>query len=292
VVGVYYCFFYRSYYSESTIEFYLSMEKKIAVAITCNNCGYAYNGDDADRCTICAAPIMPTNDDVNLPQGSELIEQNDDTTPPPPPQATSISGGSPDNLASPTSSASNQESAQNILDGRINHLERYDETVPNDFYRVMSRILIGLLILVPYVVLFVVSGIISFAFGFLGFSSLFQMFNPIIWSTTVFELLEVLALRRIRGTDTVPIYRGMIKDDNSRQYAFMMRGPLNSGNLVVGHHVALTGAWRNGTFIVRHGNDLTVNAMISSSYRNPWRIVFFIVLLLYVGLGLGIYVYL
>lgn len=261
------------------------------MAKTCNNCGYAYNSDDADRCAICNARIQPANN-INLPQAAGFLEQDSDTASPPPSQPSSIPGGGPDNLASPASSASSQESTQNILDGRISHLERYDEAVPNDFYRVMSRILIGLLILIPYIALFVVSGIISFAFGFLGFSSLSQMFNPIIWSTTVFELLEVLALRRIRGTDTVPIYRGMIKDNNSRQYVFMMRGPLNSGNLVVGHHVALTGAWRNGTFIVRHGNDLTINAMISSSYRNPWRIVFFIVLFLYVGLGLGIYVYL
>lgn len=267
------------------------MEAKVAVAITCNNCGYAYNSDDADRCAICDAPIQPANN-INLPQAAGFLDQDGDTASPPPTQPSSISGGGPDNLASPAFSASNQKSAQNILDGRISHLERYDETVPNDFYRVMSRILIGLLILAPYVVLFVVSGIISFAFGFLGFSSLSQMFNPIIWSTTVFELLEVLALRRIRGTDTVPIYRGMVEDNNGREYAFIMRGSLNSGNLVVGHHVRLSGKRQRGTLIVRTGTDLTANGMILSSYHNPWKIVLVIVLCLYGVLALGIYVYL
>lgn len=290
MVGVYYCFFYRSYSFKDAIEFYLSMEKKIAVAIICNNCGYAYNSDDADRCAICDAPIQPANN-INLPRAAGFLDQNGDTASPPPSQPSSIPDGGPDNLASPASSASNQESAQNILDGRISHLERYDETVPNDFYRVMSRILIGLLILAPYVALFVVSGIISFAFGFLGFSSLSQMFNPIIWSTTVFELLEVLALRRIRGTDTVPIYRGMVENNNSREYAFMLRGPLDLGNLVMGHHVRLLGEWKQGTFIARQGSDLTTETAIVSGYRNPWRIIFFVVLCLEVMLGLGVFLY-
>lgn len=291
MVGVYYCFFYRSYSFKDSIEFYLSMEAKIAVAIICNNCGYAYNNDDADRCAICDAPIQPANN-INLPQAAGFLDQDGDTASPLPSQPSSIPGGGADNLASPAFSASNQESAQNVLDGRISHLERYDETVPNDFYRVMSRILIGLLILAPYVALFVVSGIISFAFGFLGFSSLSQMFNPIIWSITVFELLEVLALRRIRGTDTVPIYRGMVEDNNGREYAFIMRGSLNSGNLVVGHHVRLSGKRQTGTLIVRTGTDLTANGMILSSYHNPWKIVLVIVLCLYGVLALGIYVYL
>lgn len=179
-----------------------------------------------------------------------------------------------------------------MLEGQISHLERHDERPPTDCYRVVSRILIGLLLFVPYCVLFAVSGIISFVFAFLGFSSLTQLFNPIIWTTSIFELLEVIALGRIRKTDTVPVYRGMIEDSSGSEYAFIMRGSLNSGNLVVGHHVRLSGKRQRGTLIVRTGTDLTANGMILSSYHNPWKIVLVIVLCLYAVLALGIYVYL
>ena len=179
-----------------------------------------------------------------------------------------------------------------MLEGRISHLERHDERPPTDFYRVVSRILIGLFLFVPYGVLFAISGIISFAFAFLGFLSLAQLFNPIILTTSMLELLEVIALGRIRKTDTVPVYRGIIEDSSGREYAFIMRGPLKSGNLVVGHHVRLSGERRRGTLIVRTGTDLTANGMILSSYRNPWKIVFFVVLCIYVLLGIGVYVYL
>lgn len=179
-----------------------------------------------------------------------------------------------------------------MLEGQISHLERHDERPPTDFYRVVSRILIGLVLFVPYCVLFTVSGIISFVFAFLGFSSLTQLFNPIIWTTSIFELLEVIALGRIRETDTMPVYRGMIEDSSSREYAFIMRGPLNLGNLVVGHHVRFTGKDQRGTFIVQTGTDLTANGMILSSYHNPWKIVLVIVFCFYGVLAIGVYVHL
>ncbi len=261
------------------------------MAITCNNCGYAYNGDDAERCTICAAQIMTANDDVNLPQGSELIEQNSDTAAPPSSQPTLIHNSRPGNQESEPSSAARSQSNQNTLDGRISHVERHDERPRTDVYKVMASILIGILVLIPYGTLFLISGMLSFVFALLGFSSLSQLFNPIIWTTSCFELLEVLVLRRMSRIDSFPIYRGMVEDNNGREYVFMLRGPLDLGNLVMGHHVRLLGEWRQGTFIARQGSDLTTETAIISGYRNPWRIIFFIVLCLEVMLGLGIFLY-
>ena len=261
------------------------------MAITCNNCGYAYNGDDAERCTICAAQIRPANDDINLPQHIELIEQNGDTAPPPPSQLTSINHSRQGDRESTPSSAPRFQSNQNTLAGRISHVERHDERLRADVYKVMASILIGILVLIPYGTLFLISGMLSFVFAFLGFSSLSQLFNPIIWTTSSFELLEVLVLRRISRIDSFPIYRGMVEDNNGREYAFMLRGPLDLGNLVMGHHVRLLGEWRQGTFIARQGSDLTTETAIISGYRNPWRIIFFIVLCLEVMLGLGIFLY-
>ena len=180
---------------------------------------------------------------------------------------------------------------QNTLDGRISHVERQDERPRTDVYKVMASILIGILVLIPYVMLFLISGMLSFVFAFIGFSSLSQLFNPIIWTTSSFELLEVLVLRRISRSDSLPVYRGMVEDNNGREYAFMLRGPLDLGNLVMGHHVRLLGEWRQGTFIARQGSDLTTETAIVSGYRNPWRIIFFVVLGLEVMLGLGVFLY-
>jgi len=98
-------------------------------------------------------------------------------------------------------------------------------------------------------------------------------------------------LRRMSRIDSFPVYRGMVEDNNGREYTFMLRGPLDLGNLMIGHHVRLSGEWRQGTFIARQGSDLTTETAIISGYRNPWRIIFFIVLCLEVMLGLGIFLY-
>ena len=110
-------------------------------------------------------------------------------------------------------------------------------------YGILARIMIGFLVFIPYATLFILSGILSFLFAVIGFASLSQLFNPIIWTTSLFELLEVMVLRHLRGTIPLPIYRGMVEDNLGREYAFMLKGPLNLGNLVLGHHVGL---WENG----------------------------------------------
>ena len=122
--------------------------------------------------------------------------------------------------------------------------------------------------------LFIVTGVISFSFAFVGFSSLTQLFNPFIWTTSFFEFLEVLALRRIRGTDTIPVYRGTIEDGLGREQDFMLRGSLRLGNLVIGHQVRLNGQWRSGTLLVQGGENLTTTSTISINYQNPWKRIF------------------
>ena len=142
-------------------------------------------------------------------------------------------------------------------------------------YKVVAGILIGLPVIIPFGALFIASGILSFSFAFLGFSSLSQLFNPIIWMTSSFELLEVMVLRRMNRVNTFPVYRGMVEDKSGEEHHFMFRGPLSLGNLVVGHHVRLSGDQREGTLVVRQGHDTTTGTAISSAYRNPWKAIFF-----------------
>ena len=246
------------------------------MAKTCNHCGYAYNSDEAASCAICNSPI----DEVaggNAP-GTGYLGGGTETplVPTLSSQPSAIHDSRPRHpVSSNTSPGLPRQQPQNILEGRISHLERYDERPGTDVYKVIASILIGLLIIIPFGALFIASGILSFSFAFLGFSSLSQLFNPIIWMTSSFELLEVIVLRRMNRGDTIPVYRGMVEDNHGQEHAFMLRGPLSLGNLVVGHHVRLSGRQREGTLVVRQGHDATTGTAISSAYRNPWKAILY-----------------
>jgi len=255
------------------------------MAISCERCGYGYNPDDAQTCTMCGKALGRV-DGRGRPRLSETGRGGVTASTPPlrrPSRPGRVSGSGGVKAASPA--APRPPAVQpraNTISGRISHLERHDEAPPVNVYGVLARILIILLVLVPYGILFVFSAVLAFAFAFLGFPSLSQLFNPIIWTTSMFELLEVIVLRRIRGVNTVPVYRGSVEDNQGRERAFMFRGPLNSANMVLGHHVTLSGKWERDTFMIRRGRDHTTNAVITSGYRNPWRAAFFVVLFLHI----------
>ena len=261
------------------------------MTIECDNCGYAYNDDDADRCGMCNSDLHNRNNSavndnprINQQQTIEMVELRPDsgiTNFEPAPRRSSSPPDEPETVR--------QNDRRRYLEGRITHIERHDEKPAPNFFSVVSKILIGILIIVPYLAIFMVSAILSLSFAILGYPSISQLFNPIIWTTTIMELMEVIVLRRMKGTDTVPIFRGMVEDHNSQEYAFWFRGPIRSGNLVVGHNVRLRGRWGRGTFMTQNGNDLTSNSEILSSYRNLWPYIFIALVIIYILLGLHFY---
>ena len=210
------------------------------MAISCNNCGYAYNPDDANQCEICGAPIQRSEDRHDV-QGEMALANHSPATgyishpsvsrphpsgQPRPAEPTGVP---------PAGQSPSIPSSENTIYGKISHIERHDERPRTDVYRVLARILISILVFIPYAVFFVVFGLLSFAFAFLGFSGLSQLLNPLIWTTSLFEFLEVIVLRRIHRTDVFPVYRGLIEDQTGRENTFVFRGPLALGNLVEGH---------------------------------------------------------
>ncbi len=261
------------------------------MAIECDNCGYSYNDDDADRCGMCNSdlhnrnnPAVNDNPRINQQQTIEMVDLrpgSEITTFEPAPRRYSSPPNEPETAG--------QSDRQRYLEGRITHLERHDEKPAANFFSIASKILIGILIIVPYLAFFMVSAILSLSFAILGYPSISQLFNPIIWTTTIMELLEVIVLRRIKGTDTVPIFRGMVEDNDSQEYAFWFRGPIKSGNLVVGHNARLRGRWVTGTFMTQNGNDLTSNSAILSYYQNLWPYIFIALVIIYILLGVHIY---
>ncbi len=261
------------------------------MAKSCNNCGYAYNANDATQCMVCDSPLRSEEDLPVLPV--EHTERGSDIALPPSPTAAtrSIPNRSEERAPGSIQQPFANERAQEAIEGRLSHLDRYDERPRTDAFKVMSGILIGIPVCIPFAILFLTLGIFSFAFAFIGFSSLSQLLNPVVWLTSSFELLEVMVLRRMGRKDTVPVYRGMVEDSNGRERAFVLRGPLTLGNLVVGHHVRLSGHFGRGTLIAREGSDLTTETAISSGYRNPWRIIFFVALFVDAAIAFGIFSY-
>ena len=160
-----------------------------------------------------------------------------------------------------------------------------------DGYRFLSQCLIFLILFIPYLSLFFVTGALSLIFAVIGFGGVSRVLNPIAWSTAIFELLEIFVMRGFRSTHTVPMYRGMVEDEQSRQYAFMLQGPLSGGNLVLGHQVEFSGRNSRGTFIVSQGRDITARNDIVIRSRLKWRIILCITLAIYVFAGFGVYSY-
>jgi hypothetical protein len=192
------------------------------------------------------------------------------------------------NISRPVSSPNNQ--GRNILQGRISHIEQRDERPPTNIFRIFSWILIWLYILVPFCVLFVGSWIISLSFAIIGFQTLSQFFNPLIWTLALAELLEVVVLRRLRSDDKIPVMRGMIVDSENQEHFFIMYGPLQRGHIIEGQNIRLTGRWDRGSFIAREGLDLTTRAEIRTSYRNRWQGIFYFLFCLAISTGFLLFI--
>ncbi len=259
----------------------------------CSHCGYADNPDDANRCRMCDASITPAFDtsrmDSSFVNRAATQQMNGPTLATEAPFIHHISPDNPGgNVCSQTAAAPVSQIGQESLEGKIRNVERNEERPPLTFYGVMGRVLIALLLLPPYIMLFIISGILCIAFAIVRFPTLSQLFNPFAWTIALIELLEVIVLRYISRTDTVPEYTGVLSDRNDVLYSFFMRGPLDGGALQVGHHVRFNGRWNRNIFIVRDGTDLTTQAAISSRYRDPWKYPFFAMLVLYAGLGISI----
>lgn len=268
------------------------------MAVTCDNCGFVYNEDHAVRCAVCNGQLPSSSPTACLSSQTIAVPFEEESPQMPasrPAQPVAGFGRQPAEPPLGSSRPAIQDTPQSTpsnvpgIEGRITHIERNDERPPMDVYRFLAQWLIGMLLFIPFAGLFVITGGLSLIFAIIGFRTLSMLFNPFTWSTALFEFLEILVLRRIRGSDTIPVYRGMVEDDGSREVAFIFRGPMRAGNLVAGHNVRLLGRPNRGTFVIRRGMDLTSNSEIISGYRNPWRYIFCFLLTLYIILGFGVY---
>ena len=278
----------------------------------CDNCNYTLNIDADERCVICNNPISdrinesihsnkgvipsieeaPRDDTsqeqrVNFADSDILLTRfssnhNNDAQPQNHQGNINMFSGpsSPSNpsdnyVVKPERLSSDNPNGGNILRGRVSHLDLRDERPPVNIYRTLSWVLITIMVIIPFGTFFILSGLVSLAFAIIGFQTLSQLFNPITWTHTLTEMVEVVVLRRFRSDDRIPIFRGMVEDRNNQEYSFLLYGPLQSGNLFVGQLIEFNGQWQNGSFFVQNGNDLNTNAAITSSYRNPWRAIFF-----------------
>ena len=258
------------------------------MAWTCYVCHYSMNNDDETLCLMCNAPrpgAFPASGSTASPR---LPPARSEPVPvshipaDPPGEHDGIPPSGPDHgereIERPDSGHESEAHAgRGILRGRVSHVEQRDERPPFNLYRTLTWVLIWILIGVPFAMLFAGAAIISFSFAVIGFRTLSQFFNPLTWTVAIAEIMEVVVLRRFRSDDRIPVFRGMVEDRESGEHSFMMLGPLHRGNIFVGQNVEFAGHWHQGSFIVREGADLTTGARITSAYRDPWRMAFFLV---------------
>ena len=256
------------------------------MAQTCTNCGYFENSDTVASCAMCGssfqqapppAPSRPTPPQDYQPPHPEIVPVRAQTDLRPRPDVVPVRAPRQD---------------PGILEGRIILIQRVEERPPRNLYRSFSKTIILFVLSPIYISAFILSLSFFIAFAILRFSTIAQLFNPITWTGTFLELFEVLVLRRRGAPANLVVYRGMVRNDENRSYAFVMYGNLIAGNLIEGHRVRFSGDWRErrtdrGTFFVAEGHDLETGAQITTSHGNPWRAVFFILLITLLGLAVG-----
>lgn len=256
----------------------------------CSYCGHFEDDDKSTSCSICGRPFLDDpvayrySEAPTSPQSQGSFNELPDEP----------SGGNPVS-PQPTGNLcpAGPPGRPNPLQGVISLIQRSEERPPPNYYRFFSNVIILTSFLPIYIGAFIVSFVLAVAFAILRLPGLAQLFNPIAWTSTLFGFFEVLVLGRIGRSDHQVIYRGLIRDDEHNLYAFCMFGGLVTGNFVEGHRVSLYGQWRTdrgagpherGTFYVNRGEDIETGSSITSSYRNPWRVVFYILLTIFAGL--------
>ncbi|MBV5338771.1 MAG: hypothetical protein J0665_04320 [Deltaproteobacteria bacterium] len=172
------------------------------------------------------------------------------------------------------------------LEGVVTLVQRTEEEPPPNWYRTLSKGIMMIFVLPIFVTFGLASFALSIAFAIIGFQALSSLFNPVSWMTAIFEFMEVFVLGRLQRSSQHTVYRGLVRDDSDRIYAFYLQGALRSGLLVDGHQVRLFGEWQRtnrrgederGTLLVSRGEDRTTGSSILS-LRNGWRPVFFVLL--------------
>ncbi|GKT09139.1 hypothetical protein [Desulforhabdus sp. TSK] len=261
------------------------------MAESCGNCGYAGNEDQAERCSMCGASLQARPAPKRRSSIGEITHEVSGTVPAPkgggtsapyPRRESSERGPQPETRAS-TATTGMEAASGNAADregvrGRISHMERFDEPPPPNVYRTLSCLILSLLFGVPIMAVSLLLGIISLAFAIIGFAAISRLFNPYAFIMTIWHIIEIFVLGGIGRTDTIPVYRGMVETLQGEEQQFLFHGPIEYGNLVVGHHVRLTGTWREGTWLVAEGYDETVRSAITTRFRNRWRVFFFVLL--------------
>lgn len=266
----------------------------------CSYCGDVNDGNASDQCTVCAEPFLRQTAIIEKPSSSSQTVPADGFTfedsgsPPRNPPPSNSAGIGREIQEQPESNTITARLLRPLpLVGVITELERTEEQPQTNYYKIMSIMLLILLCSPLFITIFIISIALVIAFSIIRLQPLAHMFNPLTWTVALIELMEIFVIGRLRRSDQQAIYRGVIRDDGHNLYNFYLWGLLRTGNLIKGHRVSFTGVWRignrrnqdeRGTLEVESGMDLSTRSSITSNWGNPWRNIFYILLLLSLGL--------
>lgn len=265
---------------------------------TCSYCGHINDSNTAEKCEVCSesfqrqAVVASQQSSAPARQGQAHGSFSFEECGPPrrtPPQ--SAAGGQRDGQRHAREHAPATRTSRPVpLEGIITELERNEELPPANYYKIFSVVLLVLMLLPVFLTMLLLSIALVIAFSIVRLQPLAHMFNPIAWMVAMIELMEIFVIGRLRHNDQSAIYRGVIRDDDHHLYIFYLRGLLRTGNLIKGHRVSFQGTWRlgnrgnndeRGTLEVSRGMDLSTGSSITSNWGNPWRNIFFVLLVIF-----------
>jgi hypothetical protein len=223
------------------------------MAITCPNCNFAGNPNNAEKCQLCNSPFGQTA--RNIP--STAYEASIPTAEPP----------------------------QNQLAGRITWIETTTENIEFNWYRFLSQVILFLMFLPLLFVIFAISFALWISLAILGFRTLSSAISPFNVANSINSLGILLAVvfPRVPQRNQVPAVRLTVQGSEGER-AVLIRGELVSGTFRRGDQVELNGRWRNGTLIMQSGYNRTLHTALELR-RDYWWVVFIGLLGLIMFLG-------
>jgi len=247
------------------------------MAITCPNCNFAGNPNNADACQLCNNPFRRASQPI--PQSDQDIHPIDES---PSPGRQTLEHVAPHEESVLFSDGLSQHQ---IL-GRITWIEATTENLDFNWYRFLSQVILFLMFLSFLFVIFAISFLLCISLAIIGFRTLSSATSPFNVANSINSLGILLAVvfPRVPQRTQVPAVRLTVQDSEGER-AVLIKGELITGTFRRGDEVELDGRWQNGTLIMQRGYNRTLRTVLEL-HRDYWWIVFTGLLSLIVFLGL------
>lgn len=243
------------------------------MAITCPNCGFAANPNDAESCQQCNT-LLSQQTFPGQTSGSMTAPSVKTSCIGPRSAAYEPTGMSQAALECDEETPI----SPNRLSGRVTWIETSTENVDFNWCQFLTQLFLFIMFLPLLALAFAASTVLWIALAILGFSSLSREVSPFNIANTMnsFGILLAIIFPRIPQRNQVPAFRFTVQNDQGERAAFI-KGEMTSGTFRKGDELELDGEWRNGTLIVQRGYNRSLQTSIEIR-GDYWRFALMAVL--------------